>query len=112
MDTSGGFDGRLARDLRNALASVIDPELGADIVTLGLVYHASVVDGEARIVYTLTSPACPLASLIEAEIEVAVLDVDGVDSVAMRCVFDPPWTPAMATSAARAAALLREAAEA
>jgi len=88
---------RLAEDLRAALSSVIDPELGIDIVSLGLVYHASLHEGEARIVYTLTSPTCPLRSLIEAEIEVAVSDLDGVESVASRLVFDPPWAPSRAT---------------
>ena len=86
-------DRQLADDLLTALRTVIDPELGLDIVALGLVYHASIHEGEARIVYTLTSPACPLGSLIEAEIEIAVSEVDGVDSVQSRLVFDPAWTP-------------------
>lgn len=79
--------------MRDALSTVIDPELGIDIVALGLVYHASIEDGRARIAYTLTSPACPLGGLIEREIEDAVARIEGVESVETRLVFEPPWSP-------------------
>lgn len=91
-----------AARLRAALETVIDPELGIDIVALGLVYHASVEDGVARIVHTLTSPACPLGPLIDREIRDAVAAVEGIEAVETRLVWEPAWTPSRMRPEARA----------
>jgi len=70
-----------------------DPELGVDVVSLGLVYEVDVVGDRARVTYTLTSMGCPIGPVIEHDIAEAALGVDGVARVDMELVFDPPWSP-------------------
>ncbi|MFQ5692060.1 MAG: metal-sulfur cluster assembly factor [Nitrospinota bacterium] len=88
--------------IREALRSVVDPELGINVVDLGLVYHVEARDGRARVVMTLTTPACPifphLRSVAETAIRERVPDVRAVD---IELVWEPPWEPAMMSEAAR-----------
>lgn len=79
--------------VREALRSVIDPELGVDIVSLGLVYGVEVIGSQAFVRYTLTSMGCPIAPLIESEIARVAGEVEGIDAVHAECTFDPPWSP-------------------
>lgn len=79
--------------IRAALQTVEDPELGVDVVSLGLVYEVDVVGDRARVTYTLTSMGCPVAPLIERDITTAALGVEGVERVDTELVFDPPWSP-------------------
>lgn len=79
--------------VRSALSTVEDPELGLDIVSLGLVYAVERAGDHVRVVHTLTSIGCPLGPVIERDIDEAVAGVDGVDSVEVELVFDPPWSP-------------------
>ena len=81
------------KDVRNALKTVKDPELGLDLVVLGLVYDIEVSDANAIVTISLTSPMCPVAGQILEEAKAAVLDVDGVDEADVQLTFDPPWTP-------------------
>ena len=75
-----------------ALRQVIDPELGVNIVDLGLVYGVAVKDGRARITMTLTTPGCPMGgSIVEAVETAATLLVPGVDAVEVDLVWNPPW---------------------
>ena len=76
-----------------ALSTVEDPELGIDVVSLGLVYEVDVVGDRGRVTYTLTTMGCPVAPVIEHDIATAALEVDGVERVDMELVFDPPWSP-------------------
>ena len=90
-------------DIREALHDVIDPELGVNIVDLGLVYDVAVVDGRsARITMTMTSPACPLRDylqdLVESTVTARVLDAE---SVIVEIVTEPPWTEDLMSDAAR-----------
>lgn len=82
-----------APDVLDALRSVIDPELGLDVVDLGMVYAVTVVDGDVAVELTLTTPGCPLHGSIEQEARVRVAQLAGVTSVDVTLVWDPPWTP-------------------
>jgi metal-sulfur cluster biosynthetic enzyme len=80
-------------DVLDALANVIDPELGLDFVELGLIYGVEVNDGHVRVTYTLTTPACPIGPVVDEQISEFVGEVDGVRSVESEMVFTPPWSP-------------------
>ena len=81
------------QQVREALRGVKDPELGFNIVDLGLVYEIDVVDGDVLVQMTLTSPGCPVGGQLMAEAEAAVRDVEGVCSVSVELVWEPFWTP-------------------
>src|SRR3990167_4437258 len=97
---SGG--GMTAEQVREALRDVLDPELGINVVDLGLVYAVDVQDGQVRVTMTMTSPACPLGESLTAEAEAAIRrSVPGVTAVTVELVWDPPWQPAMMSEATR-----------
>ena len=75
------------------LRQVEDPELGMDIVDLGLVYEVGVEDSTAKVIYSLTSMGCPAGPLIAQDIDAAIRQVEGIDDVELELTFDPPWTP-------------------
>lgn len=88
--------------VREALKGVIDPEMGINIVDLGLVYEVRVSpEGKAEIVMTLTSPGCPLGPEIQAQVQRALGTVYGVDEVVVALVWSPPWKPEMMSEDAR-----------
>jgi metal-sulfur cluster biosynthetic enzyme len=76
-----------------ALATVVDPELGMSIVDLGLVYEVRVRDGDVHVTMTLTTPGCPIHEVMPGWVRSAVMAVPGVDHVEVALTFDPPWTP-------------------
>jgi metal-sulfur cluster biosynthetic enzyme len=87
-----------------ALREVIDPELGLNVVDLGLVYAVRGNDaGAVYVELSMTTPACPLGEHIVAEAEQRIRALGGVWSVQVRLVWDPPWTPERMSAAARAA---------
>ena len=88
--------------MSEALRRVIDPELGVNIVDLGLVYDASVTDGVANILITTTTPACPLGPYLSDGIRWALLRVDGVLDVNIEVTYDPLWSPDLMTDVAKA----------
>ncbi len=78
--------------IQKKLAKVLDPELGISIVDLGLIYDVKVSKtNEVKIIMTLTTPGCPLYSLIEEEIKNRISSL-GVKKVAIKLSFDPPWS--------------------
>jgi metal-sulfur cluster biosynthetic enzyme len=79
-------------DILRALRVVIDPELGVDIVSLGLVYEATREGDTAHVVMTMTAPACPLGESIVADARSALEMLGGVRHADVQLVFDPPWT--------------------
>jgi len=87
-------DPRLAT-VWTALATVIDPELGLDIVTLGLVFGVELDGSTARVTYTLTTPGCPMERVITDGVRRAVSAVEGIDRVDTRIVWEPAWHPGM-----------------
>ena len=89
-------------EILDALRDVIDPEIGINVVDLGLVYEAEARDGHVRVVMTMTTPACPLGESIAEEARTSIRHhVRGVKSVAVELVSEPPWQPSMMSSAAR-----------
>jgi metal-sulfur cluster biosynthetic enzyme len=88
-------------DVMDALANVIDPELGLDFVELGLIYGVEVSDGNVHVTFTLTTPACPIGPHVSEQIEEFVGEVEGVTSVSSEMVFIPPWSPEMMSEDAR-----------
>jgi len=83
------------RALWTALSAVIDPEIGLDIVTLGLVYSVEIAGDVARITHTLTTPGCPMERIITTGIREAAGRVDGIRAVETRLVWDPLWHSGM-----------------
>jgi metal-sulfur cluster biosynthetic enzyme len=76
-----------------ALRQVEDPELGMDIVELGLFYDAEVAGDDVKVTYTLTSMGCPAGQMIQEDIERVVREIPGVGEVQSELTFEPPWTP-------------------
>ena len=75
-----------------ALRTVHDPEIPVNVYDLGLIYRIEPKDsGLVEIDMTLTAPGCPVAGEMLSWVEKAVIEVDGVDKVEVRLVFDPPW---------------------
>ncbi|NIK71845.1 MULTISPECIES: iron-sulfur cluster assembly protein [unclassified Paenibacillus] len=88
--------------IMEALENVMDPEVGVNIVDLGLVYGIKEEEnGKAVIEMTLTIPECPLADRIIADVKKAAGSVDGVKQAEVQLVFEPKWTPARMNDEAR-----------
>ncbi|WP_295896185.1 SUF system Fe-S cluster assembly protein [uncultured Bartonella sp.] len=85
---------RMTDDIINALKTVFDPEIPADIYELGLIYRIDIEDDRSvKIDMTLTAPGCPVAGDMPTWVENAVGAVEGVSHVEVNMTFDPPWTP-------------------
>ena len=80
-------------DVVEALHGVEDPELGMDIVELGLFYDAEIDGQKVKVSHTLTSMGCPAGPMIQEDIHNATAAVEGVEEVEVELTFDPPWTP-------------------
>lgn len=77
-----------------ALKEVIDPELGINVVDLGLIYEVAVDEAGVRITMTLTTPGCPLHESIAEAVQEALQDMlPRIGDVQLDLVWDPPWTP-------------------
>lgn len=87
--------------MARALAAVVDPEIGLDVVSLGLVYHLEQADGHARAVISLTSVGCPVADLLRAQVQAHLLALPGVRTAEVEVSFDPAWSPAFIDADAR-----------
>jgi metal-sulfur cluster biosynthetic enzyme len=78
----------------DALGEVYDPEIGIDIVSLGLVYGSRFDEaGVLTIDMTLTTPYCPMGSMIQTQAHAVCAPLPGVDDVRVNLVWDPPWDP-------------------
>lgn len=91
-----------ADQVRSALRGVVDPEVGVNIVDLGLIYDVQVTAEAIRIALTMTSPACPLSDLVISDAETALATTwpDGPPAN-IDLVWNPPWSPDMMSDKAR-----------
>ena len=85
------------------LENVYDPELGLDVVNLGLIYELRVDPPLAYVRMTLTTPGCPLHDSMGDAVRQALSRIPGVEEVRVELTFDPPWTPARLSEKARRA---------
>ncbi len=77
-----------------ALKDVVDPEIGANVVDLGLIYEVRVTDGkDVYVKMTLTVPGCPLMNVLPAQVEERIKQLEGVEKITVQLTFDPPWSP-------------------
>lgn len=98
----------LKENIMGALELVIDPEIGIDIVNLGLVYDIELDDeGKLLVTMTLTSMGCPLAGTIVDQVKRAVIDIPEVNNVDVSIVWNPPWGKEMMSRYAKIALGIR-----
>jgi metal-sulfur cluster biosynthetic enzyme len=84
----------LEDQIRSNLRKVVDPEIGINIVDLGLIYNIEVNEEfDAQVTMTLTAPNCPFGEMIMMESEFAVRSVKGINLVNINLTFTPPWNP-------------------
>ena len=95
---------QVKEEVEAALKTVNDPELGIDIVSLGLVYEVNLDDdNNVKIDFTLTTMGCPIAPLIDEEIKQATSHIEGIGEVTTECVMYPPWSPEKMSPLAKSA---------
>ena len=86
----------------DVLKTVYDPEIPVDVYELGLIYNIDISDaGEVKIAMTLTSPSCPVAESLPAEVEQKAASVEGVSKATVEITFDPPWDKDMMSEEAQ-----------
>jgi metal-sulfur cluster biosynthetic enzyme len=76
-----------------ALRQVEDPELGMDIVDLGLLYDVEVQGPRVKVTHTLTSMGCPVGPMIQEDIHRVTSELEGVEDIDVELTWDPPWSP-------------------
>jgi len=84
-------------DVYNAISTVIDPEVGFDIVSLGLIYGVKIEEGNVHVTMTLSTKGCPLHELIQQWTKDAVLKIEGVQNCDIEIVWEPAWNISMAS---------------
>lgn len=97
---AGGSSSR--QHVLDALREVIDPELGHNIVDLGLIYGLEVQDGVIKVTMTMTTPGCPAQDYILSGVHQCCGRLPGVADVRIDVVWDPPWSPDKMSASARA----------
>lgn len=89
-------------DVREGLKQVYDPEIGINVVDLGLVYDADISEnGDVLVTMTLTSLGCPLGPVIMQEVTGALKNLPGIADIDVKLVWSPPWTPDMMSEDAK-----------
>lgn len=80
----------------NALQQCLDPELGANIVDIGLIYGVKIAnENDVKLTLTMTSPMCPVTSIIMADAQLRLEAINGIGKVELELVWDPLWNPEM-----------------
>ena len=91
----------------DVLRQVIDPEIGCNIVDLGLVYSIAINGGKVTVQMTLTTRGCPMHESIAQGVQAALLGLEGVEEAEVEIVWDPPWNPEMMSELGRTAVGMR-----
>ena len=92
----------IAEDMiKEALKDVIDPELGYNIVDLGLIYGVTIQHAQVDVVMTMTTPGCPATNYIQKGTHERLLAVEGVEDATVNVVWSPPWEPSMMSDDAK-----------
>tara|TARA_R110000782_G_scaffold167129_5_gene259158 strand:+ start:11676 stop:12176 length:501 start_codon:yes stop_codon:yes gene_type:complete len=100
--SAGGPGGNTYDGIIDTLKEIFDPEIPVNIYDLGLIYGVEVTDdGHAVVTMTLTTPHCPVAESMPAEVELRVGAVPGVGTVDVNLVWDPPWDPQLMSDEAK-----------
>ncbi len=94
-------DDDIRERIKDALRVVIDPEIGFNLVDLGLIYEVTIEGGIARVLMSTTTRGCPAADYLKDGAQEAASTVSGVDAVEVTMTYDPPWTPDMMSEAAK-----------
>lgn len=90
-------------EILEQLKEVSDPEIGMDVVNLGLIYDVEINDDRVYIKMTMTAPTCPVTPWILSEAQRVVENIEGVEAADVELVWDPPWNPSMMTDEAKEA---------
>jgi metal-sulfur cluster biosynthetic enzyme len=85
-----------------ALRQVMDPELGCNLVDLGLIYDVKITGGFVAVTMTVTTPGCPMHDSLRLGVHNALMNLEGVTAAEVELAFDPPWHPSMMTEVGRA----------
>jgi FeS assembly SUF system protein len=91
----------LEEQIIDALRTIYDPEIPVNIYEMGLVYGIDAKSENVVVRMTLTSPGCPVAGSLPIEVKSRVLEIEGVKSVKVELVWDPPWNPDMISEAGK-----------
>lgn len=95
------------RTVLDAMRQVIDPEIGCNVVDLGLIYDVAITGTRVTVQMTLTTPGCPMGESIAHGAQWALLGIAGVEDAVVEIVWNPPWHPSMMTEIGRAAVGMR-----
>lgn len=93
---------QLGEEMVKVFKTIYDPEIPVDIYELGLVYDAHIsTTGEVKILMTLTTPNCPVAESLPAEVEQKVGNIEGIEKATVQITFDPPWSQELMSEEAK-----------
>lgn len=102
QESTEGSSAGLKEQVVDILKTIYDPEIPVNIYELGLIYDVDVAEGgKVDVKMTLTTPMCPVAETMPAEVETKVKGVDGVSDATVELVWEPPWDMSMLTDAAK-----------
>ena len=88
-------------EILEAIQAVEDPEIGMDVVNLGLVYDVQINNDNVYVKMTMTAPTCPVTPWILSEVQKIVENMAGVEMADVKLVWEPPWNPSMMSEVAR-----------
>ena len=83
------------------IKKIYDPEIPVNIYELGLIYDVSINEKNVKVKMTLTTPNCPVAESLPKEVKDSIMEIEGVDSVDLDLVWEPPWDKSMMSEAAK-----------